>query len=74
MQTTADQVLKPFLRSKRPYLIGLILLSIGLAAFAYRAYGAIYTYRCPQCGLIQQYDRPGVYKCPKDGWNLAPTR
>lgn len=28
----------------------------------------IYTYRCPSCGLIQQYTRPGIYKCPKDGW------
>jgi hypothetical protein len=26
-----------------------------------------YTYNCPICGLIQQFTRPGIYKCPRDG-------
>ncbi|MFV0336734.1 MAG: hypothetical protein ACK5LK_00615 [Chthoniobacterales bacterium] len=26
-----------------------------------------FTYRCPQCKLIQTYSWPGVYKCPNDG-------
>lgn len=32
---------------------------------------AVYTYKCPKCGLIQQYDRAGFYKCPKDGWIMT---
>ena len=28
---------------------------------------ATYTYRCPRCGLVQEYTVPGIYKCPNDG-------
>jgi len=31
-----------------------------------------YTYKCPRCGVIVQYDRPGIYKCPSDGSSLIP--
>ena len=45
------------------------LLAIGIGI----AYAAMtYTYKCPNCGLVQQYDRPnpGV-KCPNDGWIMV---
>lgn len=35
---------------------------------------AVYTYKCPACGLIQQYDRIGAYKCPKDGFFMVLQR
>lgn len=35
---------------------------------------AVYTYKCIKCGLIQQYDRPGIYKCPKDGSPMFPVQ
>ena len=28
---------------------------------------ATFTYRCPRCGLVQEYTVPGIYKCPNDG-------
>lgn len=47
----------------RPAILFLafIVISTGIAL------AATYTYKCPRCGLIQQYDRPGIYKCPSDG-------
>jgi hypothetical protein len=37
------------------------------------AYGSIYTYKCPKCGLVQQYDHPSPgIKCPNDGWVMIP--
>jgi len=37
------------------------------------AFGTLYTYKCPKCGLIQQYSTstPGA-KCPNDGWTMTP--
>jgi hypothetical protein len=29
-----------------------------------------YKYRCPKCGLVQEYTRPGTKKCPNDGRNM----
>lgn len=34
---------------------------------------AVYTYKCVKCGLIQQYDRQGIYKCPRDGSPMFPV-
>jgi hypothetical protein len=34
------------------------------------ALAATFTYRCPQCGLFQQYNWPGIYKCPSDGTTM----
>jgi len=44
-----------------------ILLFLAFIAITDIALAAVYTYKCPRCGLIQQYDRPGIYKCPSDG-------
>jgi len=44
-----------------------ILLILAFIAITGIALAAVYTYKCPRCGLIQQYDRPGIYKCPSDG-------
>ena len=52
-----------------------ILLSVvTLAIAAGAAFAAIYSYKCPKCGLIQQYSMPGVYKCPNDAWLLQPAQ
>ena len=49
-----------------------ILLLLAFTAITGIALAAVYTYKCPRCGLIQQYDRPGIYKCPSDGTVLNP--
>ena len=49
-----------------------ILLLLAFIAITGIALAATYTYKCPRCGLIQQYDRPGIYKCPTDGTILNP--
>jgi len=41
-----------------------IAVLLGGAAFAA---SKIYRYRCPKCSLIQEYQTPGVKKCPNDG-------
>jgi phage FluMu protein Com len=38
------------------------------------AIAAVYTYKCPRCGVIVQYDRPGVYKCAKDNLIMTPVQ
>jgi len=47
-------------------LLAFIFITTGIAL------AAVYSYKCPRCGLIQQYDRPGIYKCPSDGTVLNP--
>lgn len=50
---------------KRLALIALLLLVATAVA------NQIYTYRCPKCGLIQQYDKVVFTpKCPADGWRM----
>ncbi len=46
----------------------LLLFTVGIVM------AAVYTYKCPACGLIQQYDRIGAYKCPKDGFIMVLQR
>jgi hypothetical protein len=41
-------------------LIALLLPCSAVVALSF------YSYRCPQCGLIQQYTNPGIYRCPSD--------
>ena len=48
----------------------LVLLMVGVGA----ALAAVFSYKCPKCGLIQQYDHPGIYKCPKDNWFLVAVK
>ncbi len=44
------------------------------AGFATSVFAAAtYKYKCFRCGLIQEYDRPGIYKCPKDGSTLVSS-
>jgi hypothetical protein len=44
------------------------ITALVLAGFATSVFAAVsYKYKCSRCGLIQEYDRPGIYKCPKDG-------
>lgn len=45
-------------------LVAAILCCI-LATTAFAA--ATHRYRCPKCGLIQEYKTPGSKKCPNDG-------
>ena len=45
----------------------LLLLTVGTVM------AAVYTYKCVKCGLIQQYDRIGSYKCPRDGSVMFPV-
>ena len=49
----------------------LVMAMLGLGAVLVMA--AVYSYKCPNCGLIQQYDHPGIYNCPKDNWILVPV-
>jgi len=49
------------------------LTAMAVVASAGLALAVAYTYKCPKCGLIQQYDRPGIYKCPQDGWTMIPA-
>lgn len=48
-------------------LTALLVLGIGIALA-----GMTYSYKCPNCGLIQTFDtpQPGV-KCPRDGWIMV---
>lgn len=32
-----------------------------------------YRYRCPKCGLIQEYKNPGSKKCPNDKRTMIRT-
>jgi hypothetical protein len=52
---------------KKVIMLGVMLFttSIGFAMH-------LYTYKCPACGLVQQYKIPGVYKCSTDGWTMVP--
>lgn len=50
---------------KRLVSVVLLLAAAGIVM------AAVYTYKCPKCGLIQQYDRIGAYKCPKDGFFMV---
>jgi hypothetical protein len=38
----------------------LILVASAIAA------DAVYSYKCTECGMIQQFTISGVYHCPKD--------
>lgn len=39
-----------------------------VAGFTIAAIAAkTYKYKCPKCGLIQEYSKSGIYKCPMDG-------
>ena len=44
------------------YVMAAILVSGSLMAAS-----KTYKYRCPKCKLIQEYESPGVKKCPNDG-------
>lgn len=48
---------------RRLVLFALVALACGAAYAAPK----LYKYRCPKCGLVQEYDRPGSRKCPNDG-------
>jgi len=52
----------------------LVMTGTALALLMGTALAVVYSYKCPKCGLIQQYDHPGSYKCPQDGWFLTQTR
>lgn len=53
---------------RRLLIVALTLLpAVALAA------NKIYRYRCPKCGLVQEYDRPGSRKCPNDGRMMIRT-
>jgi predicted RNA-binding Zn-ribbon protein involved in translation (DUF1610 family) len=54
---------------KHPLLVVLCAIIVAAAT----AIAASYSYKCPKCGLIQQYDHQGVYKCPNDGWMMSPS-
>jgi hypothetical protein len=43
-----------------------ILLLLLILSGSAIAVDAVYTYRCTECGLIQQFSYSGVYHCPKD--------
>lgn len=49
---------------KRRLVLFALALLVGGVAYAGPK---IYKYRCPKCGLVQEYDRPGTRKCPNDG-------
>ena len=50
-------------------LLPLLALLLVLAATAIA--NQIYTYRCPKCGLVQQYDKVVFTpSCPADGWRM----
>jgi hypothetical protein len=44
-----------------------IILFAALAIVTGTALAVVYSYKCPKCGLIQQYSMPGSHKCPDDG-------
>lgn len=44
-------------------ILTIVLCLCATAAFA----GKTYKYRCPKCGLVQEYTVPGSKKCPNDG-------
>ena len=47
-------------------LLVILALVVGLVALSA---AIVYTYKCPKCGLIQQYSMPNPgTKCPNDGW------
>ena len=49
---------------RRLFLSALLVgVSLGVAQAAPKTY----KYRCPKCGLVQEFTRPGVKKCPNDG-------
>jgi len=43
------------------------LILLALLLLTGMAIAATFTYKCPRCGLIQEYTWPGIYKCPNDG-------
>ena len=49
-----------------------ILFFLAFIAITGIVLAAVYTYKCPRCGVIVQYDRPGIYKCPSDGTSMIP--
>ena len=53
---------------KTVLLIFLLLVTVGIIYAA-----ATFSYKCPKCGLIQEYSIPGIYKCPKDGTYMIPA-
>jgi predicted RNA-binding Zn-ribbon protein involved in translation (DUF1610 family) len=47
----------------------LLLFSLIFGCWAYAE--TIYTYKCGNCGLIQQFSSPqSSFKCPKDGGTM----
>lgn len=52
----------------------LLLVAMALTVATGTALAAVYAYKCPKCGLIQQYDHPGIFKCPKDGLVMIPAK
>jgi len=49
-----------------------IVITCGALLLSYTLWAASYTYKCPKCGVVMTYDRPGVVKCPKDGSLMSP--
>ena len=64
-------------RPRKPLVIpwrGIFLAVAVLALFPGGVLVAVFSYKCSKWGLIQQYDRPGIYKCPKDQWTMMPMK
>jgi hypothetical protein len=51
----------------------LAVAAITLLNTALFAANKTYKYRCPKCKLIQEYEIPGVKKCPNDGHTMIRT-
>lgn len=47
----------------KTFVVALVLSLVACTAIA----ATTYKYRCPKCGLIQEYRTPGAKKCPNDG-------
>jgi len=52
----------------------LLIAGTVLTALTGTVLAAVYSYKCPKCGLIEQYDHIGIFKCPKDGSFMTSVR
>jgi DNA-directed RNA polymerase subunit RPC12/RpoP len=52
---------------KKIIAVSTLALVLSLSAVVSYAQSQTYKYKCVRCGLIQEFDHAGVYKCPKDG-------
>ncbi len=57
--------------TRSAFLLSAVLLVIWLLPGAIAQAQQAFAYKCPKCGLVQTYSRPGLYKCPNDGWTMV---